>query len=161
MAKTVIITGSSRGIGAATAILFAKKGFNVVIQGRNKEKLQQVKEKCEKNGAAGVLEVEMELSNTQGEIFWIKKTCLIQDLPQLVNETVEKFGGLDVLVNNAALGTIGCNLENTTAEMMDAVLNVNIKAPILITQAAMPHLKKTRGAIVNVSSMVSHVRTNS
>ena len=78
-----------------------------------------------------------------------------------MNETVEKFGGLDVLVNNAALGTIGCNLENTTAEMMDAVLNVNIKAPILITQAAMPHLKKTRGAIVNVSSMVSHVRTNS
>ena len=58
------------------------------------------------------------------------ETDIIEDLPRLVTETVEKFGGLDVLVNNAALGTIGCNLENTTAELMDAVLNVNIKAAL-------------------------------
>ena len=66
ISQTAIITGSSRGIGAATAILFAKKGFNVVIQGRNIEKLQGVKEECEKAGAAGVLVVELELSKTAG-----------------------------------------------------------------------------------------------
>ena len=61
------MTGSSRGIGAAAAVLFAKKGFNVVIQGRNAEKLQGVKEECEKAGAPGVLVVEMELSNHAGK----------------------------------------------------------------------------------------------
>ena len=70
ISKTAIITGSSRGIGAATAVLFAKKGFNVVIQGRNAEKLQGVKEECEKAGAAGVLVVELELSKTAGKPYY-------------------------------------------------------------------------------------------
>ncbi|CAG5103776.1 Oidioi.mRNA.OKI2018_I69.chr1.g930.t1.cds [Oikopleura dioica] len=146
MAKTAIITGSSRGIGAASAILFAKKGFNVVLQGRNKEKLQGIKEECEKAGAAGVLVVELELSNHA-------------DLPRVVDETIETFGGLDVLVNNAGIGFF-TNLEEVTGEMMDMVLGVNLKAPILISKAAMPHLKKSRGAIVNVSSLASHIRSN-
>ncbi|CAG5103772.1 Oidioi.mRNA.OKI2018_I69.chr1.g929.t1.cds [Oikopleura dioica] len=146
MAKTAIITGSSRGIGAASAILFAKKGFNVVLQGRNKEKLQGIKEECEKAGAAGVLVVELELSNHA-------------DLPRLVEETIDEFGGLDVLVNNAGMGCFA-NLEEVTGEMMDLILGVNVKAPILISKAAMPHLKKSRGAIVNVSSLASHVRSN-
>ena len=66
--KTVIITGSSQGIGEATAILFAKKGFNVVLHGRNREKLEGVKEKCELAGASGVLIIELELSNHSGEV---------------------------------------------------------------------------------------------
>jgi len=147
MAKTAIITGSSRGIGAATAILFSKKGFNVVLQGRNAEKLKGVKEECEKAGAAGVLVVELELSK-------------IAELPRLVDETIAKFGGIDVLVNNAAFAKFG-NLEEQTSEDLDSIFAVNLKAPILITKAALPHLKKTRGAIVNVSSIGSFIRTNS
>ncbi|CBY36794.1 unnamed protein product [Oikopleura dioica] len=146
MAKTAIITGSSRGIGAASAVLFARKGYNVVVQGRNAEKLQGVKEECEKAGAAGVLVVELELSKTA-------------DLPRLVDETVAKFGGIDVLVNNAGFAKFG-NLEEQTSDDLDSILAVNLKAPILITKAALPHLKKTRGAIVNVSSIASHFRSN-
>lgn len=67
--KTVIITGSSQGIGEATAILFAKKGFNVVLHGRNKEKLESAKKNCELAGAPGVLAVELELSNQAGQGF--------------------------------------------------------------------------------------------
>ena len=66
--ETVIITGSSQGIGEATAILFAEKGFNVVLHGRKREKLESVKEKCELAGASGVLIIELELSNHSGEI---------------------------------------------------------------------------------------------
>ncbi|CBY19763.1 unnamed protein product [Oikopleura dioica] len=146
MAKTAIITGSSRGIGAAAAVLFAKKGYNVVLQGRNAEKLQAVKQACEEAGSPGVLVVELELSNTA-------------ELPKLVDETVAQFGGIDVLVNNAGMGIFG-NLEDQTSEILDKVLAVNVKAPILITQAAIEHLKKTRGAIVNVSSIAGHFRSN-
>jgi len=57
----------------------------------------------------------------------------------LVDETVAKFGGIDVLVNNAGMGIFG-NLEDQTSEILDKVLAVNVKAPILITQAAIEHL---------------------
>jgi len=65
--KTVIITGSSQGIGEATAILFAGKDFNIVLHGRNKEKLGSVKKSCELAGSSGVLAVELELSNHAGK----------------------------------------------------------------------------------------------
>ena len=77
-----------------------------------------------------------------------------------MDETVAKFGGIDVLVNNAGFAKFG-NLEEQTSEDLDSILAVNLKAPILITKAALPHLKKTRGAIVNVSSIASHFRSNS
>ena len=77
-----------------------------------------------------------------------------------MDETVAKFGGIDVLVNNAGFAKFG-NLEEQTSEDLDSILAVNLKAPILITKAALPHLKKTRGAVVNVSSIASHFRSNS
>jgi NAD(P)-dependent dehydrogenase (short-subunit alcohol dehydrogenase family) len=63
-------------------------------------------------------------------------------------------------VNNAALAQYD-NLEDLTSERLDKIFAVNVMAPILLTQAAIPHLKKSRGAIVNVSSMCSGIRTNS
>ena len=77
-----------------------------------------------------------------------------------MDETIAKFGGIDVLVNNAAFAKFG-NLEEQTSEDLDSIFAVNLKAPILITKAALPHLKKTRGAIVNVSSIASTFRSNS
>ncbi|CBY13552.1 unnamed protein product [Oikopleura dioica] len=144
--KTVIITGSSQGIGEATAILFSKKGFNVVLHGRNKEKLESAKKNCELAGAPGVLAVELELSNQA-------------DLTRLIRDTVAEFGGIDVLVNNAAFGQFD-NLEDMDSERLDKIFAVNVKAPILLTKAAIPHLKKSRGAIVNISSFASGIRTN-
>lgn len=92
--------------------------------------------------------------------FIIQKIIKSVELPKLVDETVAKFGGIDVLVNNAGMGVFG-NLEDQTPEILDTVFGVNIKAPIMITQAAIEHLKKSRGAIVNVSSFSSFVRSNS
>ena len=77
----------------------------------------------------------------------------------MVDETIAKFGGIDVLVNNAGMGVTG-NLEDQTREILEKVFGVKIKAPILITQAAIEHIKKSRGAIVNVSSFSSYVRSN-
>ena len=69
MPKTAIITGSSCGIGAAAARLFARKGYNVVIHGRNKQKLQGVYDEIKEKGTGGVHMVEMELSNISGSLF--------------------------------------------------------------------------------------------
>ena len=85
---------------------------------------------------------------------------VILELQRLIEAAVAVFGGLDVLVNNAALAQYD-NLEDMTSERLDKIFAVNIKAPILLSQAAIPHLKKSRGAIVNISSMCSGIRSNS
>jgi len=84
MAKVAIITGSSRGIGAACALEFAKKGYKLALQGRDTGKLANIKEQCLKNGSPGVLTIALDLSETQKLETWIQKT-------------VTEFGRIDVL----------------------------------------------------------------
>ena len=78
----------------------------------------------------------------------------------MVKETVEIFGGIDVLVNNAALLSQG-NIEQVTEEETDKLFAVNVKAPMFLIQEALPFIKKAKGAIVNVSSVCSYYQTNS
>ena len=84
MTKVAIITGSSRGIGAACALEFAKKGYKLALQGRDTGKLADIKEKCSKNGSPGVLTIALDLSETQ-------------KLDSLIQKTVTEFGRIDVL----------------------------------------------------------------
>ena len=84
MAKVAIITGSSRGIGAACALEFAKKGYKLALQGRDTGKLADIKEQCLKNGSPGVLTIALDLSETQ-------------KLETLIQKTVTEFGRIDVL----------------------------------------------------------------
>lgn len=113
MVKTVIITGASRGIGAACARLFAKNKYNLTLVGRNEEKLAAVKQECIKNGASSVITISQDLSRTN-------------ELHTIIDKTVESFGSIDVLINNAGTMKPG-GLEDQTEENFDFVMAVNCK----------------------------------
>lgn len=132
--KVVLVTGASSGIGAATAEYFAKLGASLAIVGRNEGNLKETVTKCGKNVHAIVADVTKEA-----------------DVHRIIKETVDRFGRLDVLVNNAGSIVYG-PLESATMESFDLMINTNIRSVFLLTKLAIPHLEKTKGAIVNVSS---------
>ncbi|XP_078486401.1 putative oxidoreductase SSP0419 [Ciona intestinalis] len=134
-----IDTGSSRGIGAAIAEVFAKQGALLSITGRNKDKLSEVAKKCKENGSKQVLETVADLTKEE-------------DMNKLMEETIKTFGKLDVLVNNAGM-LHSASVEDYTGESFDKILAINLKAPIYLTKIAKPHLVLTKGNIVNMSSV--------
>ncbi|PBB90699.1 short-chain dehydrogenase [Mesorhizobium sp. WSM3864] len=130
--KIAIITGGGRGIGAGITQRFVEEGAKVAIVQRNAPPDEVLNERT--------IYVKADLSNSQ-------------DIASAVETVVERLGGLDILVNNA-----GIMFEKTVDEMTEAdwdqMMDINLKAPFLLTQAAMPHLRK-RGAasIVNIGSI--------
>jgi len=140
--KVVIVTGSSSGIGATTAILFASEGANVVIHGRKEAALHEVKEKCLKAGG-GHTKVHICIGDVSKE----------EVRQKLINETIKEFGKLDILVNNAAIFDQSTFFESTM-DIYDKLFDVNVRSVIALTQLAAPHLIKSKGNIVNISSDV-------
>ncbi|XP_026754183.2 3-oxoacyl-[acyl-carrier-protein] reductase FabG-like [Galleria mellonella] len=137
--KVVLITGASSGIGAVTAIQYAKEEADVVIVGRNEAKLNDVIEKCKHVGKAP---------------FVIKADVSIdEDARRIINETINKFGKLDVLINNAGFTKYGSILDGTVVDAYDKIMGTNVRAVIQLTTLATPHLIKSKGNIVNVSSV--------
>ncbi|XP_072934768.1 uncharacterized short-chain type dehydrogenase/reductase y4vI-like [Epargyreus clarus] len=139
--KVVLITGASSGIGAATAVLFTKEGAHVAIVGRNEAKLKMVEQNCAKNGKKPLV-IKADISNDDAAAAMVKKT-------------VDTFGKLDVLVNNAGFTKFGTVLDGSIMETYDAIMAVNVRALIYITTLAVPHLIKTKGNIVNISSVAA------
>ncbi|XP_067950822.1 3-oxoacyl-[acyl-carrier-protein] reductase FabG-like [Watersipora subatra] len=135
--KVVLITGASSGIGKATAIHFASLGSKLVINGRDESALEETASECK--GAVGVLQVVGDVT----------KEAVVQGL---VQKTIEHYGQLDVLVNNAGMAKSG-SIETTSLEQYDMVMNVNVRSVYHLTMLAVPHLIATKGAIVNVSSV--------
>ncbi|XP_061727198.1 uncharacterized oxidoreductase SSP0419-like [Cydia pomonella] len=133
--KVVIVTGGSCGIGAETAIQFAKQSAKVVIVGRNEEKLREVAKQCETHSKA--LAVNADLTNDS-------------EVKRVVEETIKRFGQIDVLINNAGI------VKNTKVEEgisdYDKIFNTNLRSVYLLTSLAVPHLIKTKGNIINISS---------
>ncbi|KAK3871075.1 hypothetical protein Pcinc_023721 [Petrolisthes cinctipes] len=139
--KIAIITGASSGIGAATAIKFSQLGATLCITGRNADNLKSVAEKCS-NGSGNTvppLIVQGDLTNDT-------------DTRGVVDSTIQRFGRLDVLVNNAGILELG-DIENTSMEQYDRLMNTNIRSMYQLTMLATPHLINTKGNIVNVSSV--------
>ncbi|GMT22818.1 hypothetical protein PFISCL1PPCAC_14115, partial [Pristionchus fissidentatus] len=148
--KVVLITGSSNGIGRATSVLFAAKGAKLTITGRSAASLDETKQLCLKAGAKEEDILEL-LGDVTDENFSVK----------LVSATVEKFGALDVLVNNAGCSTfetMGKSILDISIIELEKMMDVNVKPVLRISQAAVPHLEKTKGAIVNVSSIAAQLR---
>ena len=141
--KVALITGSSSGIGAAIALQFAQYGAQVTITGRDAETLANVGKEIEEKCGHRPLQIIGDLID--------------QYLPEkLINETMTKFGRLDFLVNNAGIGTTAKSLENENfMTEFDKVFAINVRAPVQLIQLAVPHLEKTKGNIINISSIAS------
>jgi NAD(P)-dependent dehydrogenase (short-subunit alcohol dehydrogenase family) len=136
--KVVIVTGASSGIGRATALLFAKGGSHVIAVGRNEKELGSLREQAQgKKGS-----VKVHLAD-------IRQTTQVE---RLVNDTIENFGQIDVLVNSAGIIMNG-TVENTTLDDWDKMFDINLRSVFFMMQKCIPHLEKTKGNIVNVSSV--------
>ena len=133
-----IITGAGSGIGAATAELLATHGYAVVLVGRRRELLDGVQREIEKDGGvAAVIAIDLASDGAAKRI---------------VEATIDSFGRLDVVVNNAAFIQTG-SLDEVSAELIDAHYDVNVRAPLLLAQASLEHLRRSPDAsIVNVGS---------
>lgn len=140
--KVVIVTGGSSGIGAATAILFAKEGARVAIVGRNETKLNNVAKQCAEHGTTPLI-IRADLANED-------------EVKTIVKNTVDQFGQLDILVNNAGIYKLALITDPNILKTYDAVMNTNLRSVIQLTNLAAPYLKETKGNIVNVSSISSH-----
>lgn len=141
--KVVIITGSSSGIGAACAVHFIRLGAKVIITGRNEDNLLEIKAKC----------INEVLQHRKPDILSIAADVNVEkDRKKIIDETVKKFGKIDVLVNNAGVGENG-DINTTTLDQFDNVMNTNVRSVFHLTQLAVPHLIKTQGNIVNISSV--------
>ncbi|CAH1791849.1 unnamed protein product [Owenia fusiformis] len=146
--KGIIVTGSNSGIGKATALLFAKEGANVLIHGRDLNSLEQTLEECKAVGlgTAKFAVVQGSFDN--------------KDLIKKIHDTaVSEFGRIDVLVNNAGQAEIGSSL-TTTEDSFDRQMHLLLKVPIFLSQMCFSHLKKSKGNIVNISS-IAGIRASS
>jgi len=134
--KTVLVTGAASGIGLATARRFLDEGARVVMLDNDEAKLKD---------AAGALPQERVLVH-------VGDTADKATATAAVKATVERFGGLDILINNAGVATEG-DIMNTSEEDFERVMAVNVGGYFHMAKAAMPELVKTRGAIVMTSSV--------
>jgi 3-oxoacyl-[acyl-carrier protein] reductase len=144
--KVALVTGSSRGVGKAIALAFAKEGAKVMVNYTSNEKAaNEVLETIQKmGGQARVFKADV-----------AKKA----EAQALVQATVDAFGGLDILVNNAGF-TRPAMMLKMTEEQWDAVVNIHMKGAWLCVQAAAPHMiAKNGGKIINVTSVAGMVGT--
>ena len=140
MEKVVIVTGSSRGIGAATIKEFAKQGYNVVINYLNSQKQAlDLQKEIEEKYHVKVLVIQADVTKED-------------DVKHLVNKTIEKFNKIDVLVNNAGIA-IDSTIEDKTVENFQKVLDTNLISTFLMCKYVGKEMCKNKeGSIVNVSS---------
>ncbi len=135
MAKIWFITGSSRGLGRSLAQAVLAKGDKVAATARNPEQLKDLTEKY----PGQILPIQLDVTNQQ-------------QIADAVAQTIQYFGRIDVLVNNAGFGITGAT-EAFTHEQVRSQLETNLYAPIEITRAVLPHMRKQRsGRILQISS---------
>lgn len=142
--KVALITGASKGIGRAIAILFAKEGANVIMN---------------------YLSSEKDATHLGDEIKNLGRDCLLaradvsnkSQVLQMVSNAIEKFGKIDILVNNAGMSK-GMDILELTEEVWDEVVDINMKGTFLVSQAVGKHmLQQGNGVIINLSSIAGMV----
>lgn len=136
--KVVIVTGASSGIGRAAALLFAEHGAQVVATGRNEKELASLRD-----------EAHSDDKKLKTHLADLRETSQIE---RFLTDTVEQFGQIDVLINAAGIILNG-SIENTTLDEWDKMLDINLRSVFYLMQKCVPHLEKTKGNIVNVSSV--------
>ncbi len=137
--KVAIITGGGRGIGKAIALGMAGEGADIVITGRNEARLQQA-EKEIKDVGVNTLAIKSDVS-------------LMADIQDMVDKTIERFGQIDILVNNAAIYYPICPFLEKDEDSFDRITSVNFKGVYFCTQAVARHMVKRKyGKIININS---------
>jgi NAD(P)-dependent dehydrogenase (short-subunit alcohol dehydrogenase family) len=138
--KVVLVTGSTSGIGRGIAEHFATLGARIVVHGRREAEARDMAERLGRDAAF----VAADLADVDAcrHVVWF---------------TVERLGGIDVLVNNAAITTRG-SLEDAPVELWDAIMNVNLRAPFLCLQEAVKSMKtRGGGSILNIGSVNAYI----
>lgn len=132
--KIALVTGGSRGIGLATAKILSENGSTVVITAKDEKRLENAVK---------------EIPNAIGIAADIRNT---NDVKNVVSKIIEKFGKLDILVNNAGIFPKIKKLHEIDEDEWNEVLDVNLTGQFRFTKEAIPHLQKTCGSIINISS---------
>lgn len=141
--KVAIITGGGRGIGAATARVLAGAGADVVLTARTPEQLEVVAEEVRALGRRALV-----LPADVNEL---------EALDDIVARTIEEFGGVDIVVNNAG-GTMPRPFLDTSAGFMERAFHFNVTTAFALTKAATPSLLERQGAVVNITSAIGRLR---
>lgn len=146
--KTVIITGASRGIGKAIGLRLAKEGANIVIASKS------VEENPKLGGTIFSAAEEMEAAG--GKALAVQCDIRFEDQVQnVVDKTIEKFGGIDILVNNASAINL-TPAEQTEPKRFDLMYDINVRGTFMVSRACIPHLKKgTNAHILNLSPPIN------
>lgn len=135
---TVIVTGASRGLGAATAQILGQQGANVVLNARSVDDLREVAASIDARGER-VLIVAGDVSDED-------------DCRGLVSQTIDRFGRLDALINNAGVLQPIATIAGTDTHQWSQNVAVNLLGPFYLTHHALPHLRQSRGRVLNISS---------
>ncbi|XP_072143463.1 meso-2,3-butanediol dehydrogenase-like [Dermacentor andersoni] len=143
--KVAIITGASSGIGEGTALYFASLGCWLSLTARNKQSLERVAKECCAKGIPcdKVIIVPGDIS-------------VEKDVAAVVEKTAKHFGKIDILVNNAGM-TMQGTIDSTTTQDYNRIWDTNFQGPLCMMKNALPYLRKTKGSIVNISSVASTI----
>ena len=139
--KVIIITGATSGIGQACAEVFGKEGAKIIFTGRNKERMDKVRSSLSSLGidhSGYIMDVSDENENKR-----------------LIEETIEKYGRLDVLINNAGI-SMRALFDESDLDIFKKVMDINFYGTVYATKYALPHILKSKGSIVGVSSINGH-----
>lgn len=145
--KVAIVTGSSRGIGKAVALAFAREGATVIIAARTKMKSRFI--------AGTIYETADEIHALGGRAFPIKTDVADEkEVEKMVGKTIEKFKRVDILVNNAATNR-PVPFKNMPLQIWDAIIRVGLRGTAVCTKAVLPKMMEQKeGHVINISSMV-------
>lgn len=136
--KVVIVTGGTSGIGKACAEAFGKEGAKVVITGRNAERLKEAQDFLE-NQNIEILPLQLDVSKEE-------------DNKVLAEKTVERFGKIDILINNAGI-SMRALFKDLDVSVLKSLMNINFWGTVYATKYCIPHIIKTKGSVVGVSSI--------
>jgi len=138
--KVALVTGASKGIGFSIAEFFAAAGAKVVISSRKQDALDDMASQLKEKGYQA-----MGISCNVGKM---------EELDNLVSRTIDKWGKIDILVNNAATNPVFGPVQNTSLEAYDKIMDVNLKAPFQLMKLCYPYLQASSGAsVINISSI--------
>ncbi len=137
--KVAIVTGASKGIGKAIAFALGKAGAKVVVSSRKQEVLEEVVDDFKNLGIVAFAKAAN-----------VGKAA---DCTDLIASTIKHFGRIDILINNAATNPVFGPIAETSTEAFDKIMDVNLKAPFVLSNMVLPHMEKSGGSIVHISSV--------